>query len=211
MNEHTVAEGECINSIAYENGFFWKTLWDAPENAGLKEQRKDPAILFPGDTVEIPDPRPNYFSRPVEQRHRFRLKGVPARIRIQVLWADEPRRNQPYQLEIDGKVTSGSTDADGFLERNIPPNAKCGTLTIGTGFRKRTYPLALGALDPISEIKGAQARLNNLGFSCGPENGEWNEETRSALRAFQEQQKLEITGELDQPSLNKLRGIHESR
>jgi hypothetical protein len=211
MKEHSVAQGECLNSIAYENGFFWRTLWDAPENAGLKEQRTDPAILFPGDTVEIPDPRPNSVSRSVGQRHRFRLKGVPARVRIQVLWADEPRRNQPYELEIDGNVTTGETDREGFLERNIPPNARSGVLTVGKGLRKRTYRLALGALDPVSEIAGAQKRLNNLGFWCGPEHGNLNEETRSAVCAFQRQQKMEITGELDQTTLDKLRGIHEAR
>jgi hypothetical protein len=33
MPKHTVAEGECLSSIAHRYGFFWKTLWDHPENA----------------------------------------------------------------------------------------------------------------------------------------------------------------------------------
>ena len=71
--------------------------------------------------------------------------------------------------------------------------------------------LVLGALDPTSEISGAQVCLNNLGFYCGPENGELNDDTRDALSAFQDKHKLDVTGDFDQPTLDRLQSMHQGR
>jgi N-acetylmuramoyl-L-alanine amidase len=57
MPSHTVKQGDCISSIAHETGFFWETLWNHPDNAKLKQLRKNPNALLPGDVVSIPDQR----------------------------------------------------------------------------------------------------------------------------------------------------------
>ena len=48
---HRVREGETISSIAAAYGFTeWEErVWNAPENAALKEQRVNPNTLEPGD------------------------------------------------------------------------------------------------------------------------------------------------------------------
>jgi hypothetical protein len=76
--EHIVQAGDCIASIAYENGFFWKTLWEHPDNAELKQKRTSPFLLVPGDVVKVPDLRVEDVSKPAEAKHRFKLKGVPS-------------------------------------------------------------------------------------------------------------------------------------
>ena len=51
--KYTVKQGDCITSIAFNKGFYEKTIWDHPDNAKLKNDRKDMKILQPGDKVVI--------------------------------------------------------------------------------------------------------------------------------------------------------------
>lgn len=86
--KYQVKQGECIGSIAYEHGFFWETLWNDSNNADLRQQRMNPNILLEGDAVFIPDLVLREESCATEQRHRFRLKGVPAKLRLRILEPD---------------------------------------------------------------------------------------------------------------------------
>jgi hypothetical protein len=87
--KYEVQAGDCIASIAFAHGFFWKTVWDDPSNAELRNQRKSPYILLPGDQVTIPQRRLKEESRASEQRHRFKLKGVPVIVRLKILQMPE--------------------------------------------------------------------------------------------------------------------------
>jgi len=80
MPEYIVKQGDCINSIAYEFGFFPKTIWDHSNNSSLKKLRKDPGILYEGDKVFIPEKGLKSVSLNCDNRARFKLKGVPARL-----------------------------------------------------------------------------------------------------------------------------------
>ena len=92
--EHEVHQGDCISSISYEYGFIWETIWNHPNNAQLKKARKDPNLLAPGDLVFIPDKTLKDERRATGQMHRFQLKSVPAKLRIQPFKGEEPRANQ---------------------------------------------------------------------------------------------------------------------
>lgn len=92
MAKHTVRQGECISSIAFERGFFWETVWKHPENSKLKQERKDPNVLKPGDEVFVPEKEEKQESCPCEKRHRFRKKGVPAILRLRLM--EEPQRDE---------------------------------------------------------------------------------------------------------------------
>jgi hypothetical protein len=207
---HTVAQGDCISSIAEKNGLFWETVWNHPENSELKEKRKDPNILLPGDVVFVPDKQMKEESGATEQCHKFRKKGVPAKIRLQILDDDdEPRADEPYILEIDGKAISGQTDSEGVIEQFIPPNARKGKLLVGE--EQEEYLLDLGHIDPIDTVAGVQVRLQNLGYDCGGADGKLGSKTRAAILEFQQKHELEEieeTGEIDQATLDKLEEIH---
>ena len=207
QGDYVVKEGDSIESIAFEKGYFWETVWEHPDNAELKEVRKDPNVLLPGDRVTIPEKTPKQESGETEMRHRFLRKGIPATFALQVFDRDEPWANQPYTLTVDDLVFTGVTDPDGLLRHPVPPNAKKGRLTIGPD--EAVFDLDFGAVDPITEPKGIQQRLNNLGFHCGPPDGHIGEDTRAALRAFQERAGLPVTGERDEATVAKLEELHD--
>ena len=105
MPEYTVRQGDSIASIAYQHGFHWETIWNHPNNAELKQRRKDPNILHPGDVVFIPEKAEKQESASTGQRHRFRVKGAPQSLRMRLLDNDdEPRSGVSYILEIDGNL-----------------------------------------------------------------------------------------------------------
>ena len=88
--DYVVQEGDCIASISYDNGHYWKTVWNDSGNAELKQKRTSPFLLLPGDRVTIPPIQPGEASGATEAQHRFVLKGVPAIVQIKILEAPEP-------------------------------------------------------------------------------------------------------------------------
>lgn len=210
MAKYTVKQGECIDSIAFKHGHFWETLWNLSENTELKQKRKDPNVLFPGDEVFIPDKREKTESGATEQRHRFRKKGVPAKLRLVFKIEHEPRANERYWLSVDdGPFQTDTLDETGLLEVSIPPNAAKAHVFVGEGVRKTEHVFKLGNVDPISKPSGIQSRLANLGYPCEHET-HLGETTRSALREFQKDHGLNASGELDDATQNALKKAHGS-
>jgi len=206
MPMYEVSQGESIPSIAADNGFFWDTLWSHPQNAALKAKRKTPNQLAPGDQVFIPDLRKKVESRGVDATHKFKVKGVPAKIKMQLKMLGQPRANEPYVLQIDDQLIKGTLDGSGKLEQFMPPNARSGQLILGGG--KEVIPLRLHCLNPIDDPAGIQQRLNNLGFQCGSEDGELDDQAQEAIKQFQGKYGLPITGEMDAATKAKLAEIH---
>jgi len=195
---HTVKAGDCMSSIADRYGRFWKDLWEHPENAALKKLRSDPNVLNPGDSVVIPDQQVHEESCATEARHRFRRKGVPAKLKIRILRDDKPRKNLPYVLEIDSVMTKGSTDGDGFVTGDIPPGAKTGRLTVGKGDDAEVFDLLLGTVDPLKTDEGLIDRLDCLGYDTSNGLG-------PALKDFQSKEGLDPTGTPDNAVRDKLK------
>ena len=61
---HRVQPGECLVSISESYGFFWETLWSHPENETLRNRRRDPTVLLPGDEVFVPEKTIKSYDRP---------------------------------------------------------------------------------------------------------------------------------------------------
>ena len=116
-------EGDCVSSIAFERGLFWKTVWDDPQNADLKSRRRDPNVLKPGDIVHIPVLRLGSQSGATESRHRFVLKGVPAKLQLRIVHEPlpEPRPaagEPPHPPRLDAK-DSFTEDAEPVSTRQL--------------------------------------------------------------------------------------------
>lgn len=210
QGDYEVKQGECIESIAFDKGFFWETVWDDSQNAELKRVRKNPNAMLPGDKVFVPEKQEKEVSGATEQTHRFRKKGVPSFVDVVVRKFGEPRANTPYSLAVDGALFSGKTKADGRVRHPISPSAKEATLTVGEGEEAVEYTLQLGHLDPIEEISGVQGRLKNLGFMSGEPSGQADDATVEAIKLFQKDMGLEETGKLDSQTRDALDQENES-
>ncbi|MFA6044916.1 MAG: peptidoglycan-binding protein [Phycisphaerales bacterium] len=103
---YEVASGDCISSIAYEHGFFWKTLWEHPNNEALRTARGDGHILLPGDRVTVPPLVPRTEDCQTARRHRFKREGVPAKLRICVTVL----RPSPETVSTDVQTQNNGTE-----------------------------------------------------------------------------------------------------
>ncbi|HMS43425.1 MAG TPA: peptidoglycan-binding domain-containing protein [Pyrinomonadaceae bacterium] len=209
---HEIKQGESVISLSELHGLFADTIWNAPENAELKEKRKNMNILLPGDILFIPDKRPKEVSRETNNVHKFQRKGIPALFRLQLFDIEEPRANQDYTLDVDGQMLTGKTDSRGVLEQYLPAISKKGVLIIKADESREEYRLEInfGYLDPINETAGVKKRLNNMGYDCGEPNNKLNDDMKLQLRLFQKRFNLEETGEVDAPTLAKLEELHEN-
>jgi len=206
--DHVVKKGDCITNIAAQYGFLGQTVWHDNANQELRQRRRNPNLLMPGDVLTIADKQRRQESAATEQRHRFVRLGIPARFRLVLLKGEEPRANEAYELTIDGKLLDGTTDDQGRLEIDLPPDAKMAELSFEND--DRVYELEFGAVGPADQVPGYQARLNNLGYDCGSVDGILGDLTRAAIVAFQERFNLEQTGEPDDATLDKLRNAHDT-
>ncbi len=183
-------------SIAFEHGFVPDTLWQHPENQRLRELRPNMFQLRVDDEVAIPALRTRAQQRPVDQRHRFRRRGVPETVRIQLWDIDgQPRTNLAYTLTIDGGVHEGLTDAEGRIAHWISPKAARAELVVHADHGDEAYELLLGTQEPSELDDSALARLRELGY-LGP--GEPTPaQLFEALRGLQRERGLTVSGDFD--------------
>jgi hypothetical protein len=209
---YPVQAGDCMLGIAAEFRFDdWKAIWNLPQNKELRDKRPDPSVLSPGDEVFLPDPKPLVFTLPTGQRHRIVVKRPKVQIRPQVLHMDAtPIAGAKYTLTPANKPLEGQTDGDGWLEQPIPYGHREFVLTVNLSDEPDgpifEWRLAIGHLDPVDTPSGLQQRLSNLGYWPV---GETNPAVLPfGLRAFQEDHDLDVTGEADQATRDKLKEVH---
>jgi len=213
MPIHVVHQGECFSKIAARYGFGdYRVLYDHPDNAELKKKRANPNVLEPGDRIVIPDKDVKVEEGLATGKfHRFRLRRPKKELRLKLEGHDgKALAGASYVLEVGGEKHEGKTDGDGKLEQKVPVSETTGKLTIAG----RVIHLRLGHLNPLDAadggITGAQGRLVNLGYNPGPADGVLGRRTRTALALFQHDEKLEVTGKLDDATKQKLEEKHGS-
>ncbi len=210
--QHIVAQGECLTRIAAAHGFTdWRTLYLHPSNAPLRAKRPNPNILFPGDVIRIPDNTVKEEQLETGRLHRFVVHSPRKRLRIVFKSPKgEPLALLPYTLRLhESLVAKGQTSSEGLLDEPVPMGFPAATLEIDG----RTLLLNLGHLNPSGDVEnddlsGIQARLNNLGYTAGPNDGIYGRNTRAALALLQSDEDLSPNGLPDLPTLSRLEALH---
>lgn len=171
---HDVAQGEYLPQIARAYGFVdYHPIWDHAQNKALKDQRKNPNVLYPGDRLFIPDRETKEEARPTEKKHRFELRRPELSLRIVLRGlAKETLGGHECLLTVEDATKELTTQSDGLVQTAISAQTEDGKLIdkggVGPECRiKREIPLQIGFLDPVDTVSGQIARLNNLGYDAG--------------------------------------------
>jgi hypothetical protein len=212
---HVVRQGQTAAQIAWKYGFAAAdVVWNHPDNRELAKARSNPNVLRPGDKLAIPPHKAAVFKLAAEQETKITAKPPTQRIHLKIeLEIGEPAANARYELTFreDRKIhrRKGATDGDGVLDEKLPQWAKELKLRLWPKDSKGkndclTLELGVGHLDPPEDLAGIQARLENLGFHCGDEDGELGPCTEAALRRFRSKYKIEEEDLIGPATLKKL-------
>jgi hypothetical protein len=145
-----------VSSIAAFYGFTdWEEkVWNASENAQLKEKRINPNTLVPGDDVFIPELEQKQESRPVDDWHDFHVVRNKRYLRLKLQNSDDtPIANRPYTIEPEASFRgtfvqqNQTTDADGKIEEEIPHTLIEATLVLPDDNLR--VKLKIGHLQPL--------------------------------------------------------------
>jgi hypothetical protein len=140
------------------------------------------------------------------QRHVFRRRGTYVDFELTASINKTPRANLGFALVVDGDTDhpiEGQTDSEGTLRTWIPARAREGLLTWSDG--RCPMKLRFGMLDPIDTVAGVQARLHALAYYYRPIDGVAGPYTARALRNFQRDKGLPLTGLPDDATKAALR------
>jgi len=210
---HIVEQGEHLSKIAKDNGFpDYRLLWNHPNNADLKKERQNPNVLYPGDQVFIPDREEKQESGNTDKRHTFTVDK--ASLKLVLILEDvfeKPISGATCGLVVGSQSYVLTTDGNGKIEQEIPLDATSGILVIRgdqTPFQDDPIPLKIGHLDPLQEVSGQIARLNNLGYFAGQLDGSDSAAFESAVEEFQCDHGLKVDGVCGPKTQAKLKEVH---
>lgn len=205
---YTVVQGDHIASIAADAGFLsWKTIWEDAANAALAATR-NPNVLFPGDSLQIPKKQSKEVSIPAGEYSTFQTVGDPLQLKIVVLdWAGNPVVDTELDIQLDGGEKIRTAGDGSATKKGLHPQSeRVGTLTV----QGLPMSLKLGHLDPVEELSGQVWRLNNLGYRAGTPSTSTAPEFLSAVEEFQCDYGLKVDGICGPLTQAKLKDVHGS-
>lgn len=214
---YVVRQGDYMTKLAHTGGFDAEDVWKDPKNDALRATRPSMDILAPGDIVFLPKlPKPGLdFTKEATNRY----KAVVPKVEVTMTFLDaeyEPIANEPFELqglERPGDVDFGltderTTDGEGKATIRVPVTVR--EVTAFFPRRNVSYALRVGDMDPKDESTGIRQRLTTLGYL--PQDLTSGQEALyvpSAIRSFQKDQGLEITGVLDDKTTEALKTAHQ--
>ena len=208
--------GDCVLSVAVAGGFTdWEPVWNHADNEALRDVRPSPFCLAKGDQLAIPDHAPKKFTLATGAKYKFVVTRPWAHLRVRLLQRDRDKdgKEQPLvgaacQMVVGDQTIAVTTDGDGWVDAKVPPLTRAATLTVAAtkDHPAMGWSLMVGELAPADDPRGAADRLANLGYGAPGEDAVAC--LPYALRAFQEDAQLTVTGELDDATVDALAKQH---
>ena len=127
--KYQLKQGDCIYCIAEKYGVMAETIWNHPSNVQIKEERKNPNMLSPGDIIILPDKRIKEVREQTNQVYKFTTKWKNHQHWIEIELIDDddkPISNKKYMITLpDGTLKEGTLDQNGWARVEAIPNGTC--------------------------------------------------------------------------------------
>lgn len=204
MPHHVVRQGETLARIAERRRLTPEEIWDADENAALREARGSGHILRPGDVLFCPpSPDPLEVQVDVQTDNDFEATVPRVPLTLRLIHAGEAASGEAFVATAGAWRQEGMTNGEGAVEVEVPVTAQAVELEVpGPGIHLQVQ---VGSLDPAEDTAGIQDRLHALGFYGGPSHGQIDAATTEALSRYQHHRELPVTGRVDESTLDALR------
>jgi hypothetical protein len=210
---HIVKQGEYLSGLARQYGFSsYRTLWFHPENAELRKKRQNPNILFPGDSLFIPEIENKRTDGVTEKCHVFQKSGD--RLKLRLMLKDiynGPLADARCELRLGNDGLPGQSHSNGRLDQEIPITCETASLLLGgkkDPLENRVTEIKIGHLDPVEEMSGQAARLQNLGYYRTSVEEIDKMEFRYAVEEFQCDHGLVVDGKCGPQTQARLKSEH---
>lgn len=207
---YIVRQGDYLAKVAMETGFGVDEIWSLPKNDALREHGRTPDLLLPGDVLHLPRGAPRAQEVTLQGTNPFRAQVARAKLRLVFKDGPRPRAHKKYRVRDLGVPKEGETDGDGTLTLDVPVNVGMVRVIFEDPFAM--YRVWIGHIDPATEPSGIAARLRQLGYLPAEVVPGATDEgaTIDALRRFQRDQGLDVTGDADEATLAALRKVFGS-
>jgi hypothetical protein len=211
MRPYIVKQGDYLAKIANAAGVKPEVIWDDPKNQELRSLRPNPDTLLPGDVIFVPERERRPMRLDIGATNRIIADVPEVDVHIELCDDEGPLADEPYELEGLGETLQGRSDSSGKVSFKAFIHLR--TATVSLPDRGVSYEVRLGDMDPVEELSGVRARLTNLGYYLarrGPRKKDSDEALVLAVKRFQADQGLPVTGEIDRALLDTLVSAHGS-
>ena len=205
---YVIRSGDYLTAIAYSRGLKPDDVWNDPANATLRQTRKNPEMLAPGDVLYLPAVKRTWMPLKVGSANAF--VASPPNVEVHVLLKDasgNPLAGKSVETMPVLQTTPLTTDGSGVLVLSVPVHVRAVQVTMKDP--ALIFDVRVGNLDPHDVPTGALSRLRQLGYVADESAlldrrpdylrgfPSHDAPLQSGVAAFQADQGTEPTGELD--------------
>ncbi len=209
VQPYIIRQGDYLSKLAASRGFDPKEVWEHDSNKDLRGLRQNPEVLCPGDVLRVPTRSPPSVPLRLQTQNAFSAEVPKIELHIVVKGSDDrPRVNARYKVYgAQADALEGTTDGEGVATFKLAVTVE----SIQIVFEKdeSAYHFHVGHLDPADQATGVRQRLEHLGYyeeRLGARDAE--ERLKEAIRNFQTQERLTVTGVADEETQARLCQVH---
>lgn len=151
---------------------------------------------------------------PLEKEASKGKDGTEPTKALDISFLDEhkqPYEKATYVLRAGGERYQGNLTIDGRLRAKVPARAESAHITLWLDKypegRRKEFVVSIETLAPAKTPRGAKQRLKMLGHFKGDINDTFDDELASALKHFQQTERIEVTGALDAETVAELERV----